>query len=248
MGRLRVDQPRRRRAAVARLHRAVRVQARRMEGRGAAHRVVEVVPAAGELEAGDGGLHGGLPRAADPSAAAAVVAQPGPTSVHPAHRDEPALHADPRVRHGRDDPRERHPDRRRAAAHVAPGRSGRGDGGLAWRGQRRGDELAPGPRLRLPRPQRPGAARRHRPDRVLLPALLHPAAVQQRIVIPDPSARARGDAVRGLVAHPLPERPLAREADAARAAGARRPELADDSRPGLLQPAASAEGSARQGI
>ena len=82
----------------------------------------------------------------------------------------------------------------------------------AWRGAVNDavTQVAPGPRLRLPRPERPGSPRRHRPDRVLLPALLHPAAVQQRLVVPDPSAGARGDPVRGLVAHPLPERPLAR--------------------------------------
>ena len=219
-----------------------------MEGRSAAHGVVEVVPAAGELEAGDGGLHGGLPRAADPSSAAAVVAQPGVVVGAPPHRDQPALHADARVRHGRHDPRERHPDRRRAAAHVAPGRSGQGHGGLAWRGERGGHEVAPGARLRLSRPERPGAARRHRPDRVLLPALLHPAAVQQRVVVPDSSARSRADPVRGLVAHPLPERPLARETHPTRAAGAGRPELADDSRTGLLEPAETAERPARQGV
>ena len=129
----------------------------------------------------------------------------------PHHRDEPALHAHPRLRHGRDDPRERRPDRRRAAAHVAPGRSRRGDGGLARRGQRGGHEVAPGPRLRLSRPERSGSTRGHRPDRVLLPALLHPAAVQQRVVVPDPPARPRGDALRDLVADPLSGRPLTRE-------------------------------------
>ena len=41
----------------------------------------------------------------------------------PAHRDQPVLHADARLRHGRHDPRERYADRRRAAAHVAAERS-----------------------------------------------------------------------------------------------------------------------------
>src|SRR5258708_6915262 len=45
--------------------------------------MVEVVPSAGELETGDRGLHGGLPRAADPSAAAAVVAHPPARSWPP---------------------------------------------------------------------------------------------------------------------------------------------------------------------
>ena len=50
----------------------------------------------------------------------------------PTHPGQPVLHADPRLRHGWNDPRERHPDRRRgAAAHVAPGRSCSGDGNLA---------------------------------------------------------------------------------------------------------------------
>ena len=219
-----------------------------MEGRSAAHGVVEVVPAAGELEAGDGGLHGGLPRAADAPATASVIAQPGIVVGAPPHPDEPALHADARVRHGRHDARERHPDRRRAAAHVAPGRSRRGDGGLARCRQRGGDELAPGARLRLSRPERPGAARCHRRDRVLLPALLHPPAVQQRVVVPDSSARSRADPVRGLVAHPVPERPIAGETHPTRAAGAGRPELADDSRARLLQSAKTAERPARQGV
>ena len=43
----------------------------------------------------------------------------------------------------------------------------------------------------------------HRRDRVLLPAPLHPAHLQQRLVVPDPSAGARGDPVRDLVAHPF---------------------------------------------
>ena len=90
--------------------------------------------------------------------------------------------------------------------------------------------------------------RADRSDRVLLPALLHPSAVQQRVVIPDSPAGPGGDAVRGLVADPLPERPSAREAHRTRAAGSRRSELADDSRPGLLQPAEAAEGTARQGV
>ncbi len=71
-------------------------------------------------------------------------AQSGSVVGAPADRDQPALHADPRVRHGRDDPRERHSDRRRAAAHVAARRSGRGDGGVARRGQRRGHQRGTG--------------------------------------------------------------------------------------------------------
>ena len=44
---------------------------------------------------------------------------------------------------------------------------------------------------------------------VLLPALLPPAAVQQRVVVPDPAAGPRGDALRDLVADPLPGRRVA---------------------------------------
>ena len=40
-----------------------------------------------------------------------------------------------------------------------PGRSGRGDGDLARRAQRGGHEVAPGPRLRLSRPERSGSTR-----------------------------------------------------------------------------------------
>ena len=51
VGRVRVDQPRRRRAAAAAVHRAVRDDPRRVEGRVAADRVVVRVPAPRELEA-----------------------------------------------------------------------------------------------------------------------------------------------------------------------------------------------------
>ena len=50
-------------------HRAVRLGPRRLEGGVAAGRVVAVLPAAGQLEAGHGGVHGGLPRHGNPSAA-----------------------------------------------------------------------------------------------------------------------------------------------------------------------------------
>ena len=113
LGRMRLDQPRRQRPAVARLPGAVRVDLRRLEGGIAARRMVAVMPAAGELEAGDCGVHGGLPRPADPSAAAAVSADRQPVgSGAPRRREQPLLHADPGRRHGRHDPRERHPHRR----------------------------------------------------------------------------------------------------------------------------------------
>ena len=68
------------------------------------------------------------------------------------------------------------------------------------------DQLAPGPRLRHPRPQRARAPRRERADGLLLPALLRAADVQQRLLVPVPPARAGGDADGDLVAHPVPER------------------------------------------
>src|SRR6185295_8312509 len=83
-----------------------------MEGGRAAHRMVEVVPAPGQLEAGDRGVHGGLPRPADSPATTAVVTQRRSVARSSDHRDEPALHAHPRLRNGWDDPRERRPDRR----------------------------------------------------------------------------------------------------------------------------------------
>src|SRR6476646_7125119 len=73
-----------------------------MEGGCVAHRVVEVVPAPGQLEAGDRSLHGGIPRPADPPATTAVVTHQGSIVRARHHRDEPALHADPWLRDGRD--------------------------------------------------------------------------------------------------------------------------------------------------
>ena len=69
VGRLRVDQPRPRRAAAARVHRALRHHPRRLEGRVAAGRVVVRVPAAGELEARRRGVRRAVPRRGDPSPA-----------------------------------------------------------------------------------------------------------------------------------------------------------------------------------
>ena len=85
VGRLRVDQPRRRRAAAAGVHRAVRHDPRRVEGRVAAHRVVVRVPAPGELEARRGGVRRAVPRRGDASAArhlrAATRPAPAPRST-----------------------------------------------------------------------------------------------------------------------------------------------------------------------
>ena len=51
--------------------------------------------------------------------------------------------------------------------------------------------LAPGPRIGHPRPQRARGAGAQRADGLLLPALLRPAHVQQRLLVPLPPARAR---------------------------------------------------------
>ena len=62
MGRLRVDQPGRRRSAPAAVHRAVRHHPRRLEGGVAADRVVVRLPSPGQLEARRRGVHGAVPR------------------------------------------------------------------------------------------------------------------------------------------------------------------------------------------
>ena len=70
LGRLRLDQPRPRRPAAAGVHRAVRHDPRRLEGRVVPGRVVVRVPPPGELEAGRGRVRRAVPRAREPSAAA----------------------------------------------------------------------------------------------------------------------------------------------------------------------------------
>ncbi len=69
VGRVRVDQPRRRRAAAAGVHRAGRHHPRRLEGRVAAHRVVVRLPPPRELEARPAGVPGAVPRGGGPPAA-----------------------------------------------------------------------------------------------------------------------------------------------------------------------------------
>ena len=83
----------------------------------------------------------------------------------------------------------------------------------------------------------------------LLPALLRAADVQQRVVVPLPPARTGGDADGDLVARPGSRRASEpAEADAARGVGVRRSAVAADPRAGLLEPAAAAEGPAREGL
>ncbi len=98
------------------------------------------------------------------------------------------------------------------------------------------------------RSQRPHPPRDYRRDRVLLSAPLHPAHLQQRLVVSDPSAWARGNPVRDLVPHPFALRPLCGKAHPTGADGAGRPALAADPSSRLLQPAATAKRAAFQGI
>ena len=69
VGRLRLDQPRRRRSAAAAVHRAVRHDHGRLEARVDARRVVVRRPPARELEARRRGVHGAVPRDRDASPA-----------------------------------------------------------------------------------------------------------------------------------------------------------------------------------
>ncbi len=110
--------------------------------------------------------------------------------------------------------------------------------------QRRRRRLAPVAGRDDPRPQRAGGDGPERADGLRLPPLLRAADVQQRVVVPVPAARARGDADGDLVAHPLPVGPAA----AARADGPRRLPGAAHPHPGLLEPAQAAAGPAQPGL
>ena len=149
VGRVRLDQPRRRRTAVAGVHRAVRHHHRRLEGGVDAHRVVVRVPSPGELEAGRRGVHGAVPRDRDPPRAghSRAVPAPRPGRVRPAgvrRRGAPLPPRDER-RHGRDGPRQRRARRRGPAGHRAARRPDPGHADLAPHAQRRGRSLAPSP-------------------------------------------------------------------------------------------------------
>ena len=108
--------------------------------------------------------------------------------------------------------------------------------------------LASRPGLRHARPQRAWRNAASPRRSISLPALLCAAAVQQRLLVPDPSARSRGDTVRDLVAHPHSTGPDHGQADTAGTHGTRRPPLAADPRPGLLQSAQAAKRAALQGV
>ena len=111
VGRLRLDQPRRRRAPAAAVHRAVRHRARRLEGGVAAGRVVVRLPSARQLEAGRGGVRRAVPRA--PGAPAAP--DPGALPARDPADFDPATFVDGRAAvpahdergHGRDGARPR---------------------------------------------------------------------------------------------------------------------------------------------
>ena len=159
-----------------------------------------------QLEAGPEAFHGGVPRGTDPSAARHPERFPLATDdqpVRPLIDGQTALpHA--RVRHGGDDPRQRRPRRRGATGHRMPADPNErwplaravNDAVMQWQPGRGSDF----PDLNeLER-------RAYRADRVLLPALLRPAHLQQRVVLP---IRPLGpeQTLGNLVAHPLSERP-----------------------------------------
>ena len=116
VGWLRLDQPRRRGATVARLHRALRHRARRLAGRGVPGRVVVRLPAAGQLEAGRRGVRRAVPRPPGPPPAAHPEPLPGPRpgGLRPPHPDRrrAAVPADDVRGHGRHGARPRRRDRR----------------------------------------------------------------------------------------------------------------------------------------
>ena len=160
VGRLRVDQPRRRRPAAARVHRAGRHDPRRLEGRVAARRVVVRLPPPGELEAGAAGVPGAVPRGRGAPAARhpghALLAAPG-ADVRPAgvrRRRAPVPPHDERG-HGRHGPRQRRARSPRACATSScPTTSTQAAADLEPHAQRRGRGVAPRAQARHPRPQR----------------------------------------------------------------------------------------------
>ena len=101
---------------------------------------------------------------------------------------------------------------------------------------------------RRSRPQRSRRARVQRDLLPVLPALLRAAHVQQRLVVPVPSAGTGGDADGDLVARAVPGGRGAGVAHATRAVGGRRSPVATDPRAGLLEPAAAAARPARKGV
>ena len=208
VGRVRVDQLRRRRASGAGVPRARGDEPRRVEGGVDARREVVRVPPPGELEARHRGLRGDVPRRADAPAARHPheVRAARRHAVRPAglHRRRHPVPARDERRHGRHVSRRRRAHRREPARPRAPRRRVAGDGHVEPHAQRRGRALAPrtGPRhARSQRARRAG----DQPD-VLprLPALLRVADVQQRLRLPVPPVGAGGDADGDLVAGAVP--------------------------------------------
>src|SRR5205807_4945204 len=77
---------------------------------------------------------------------------------------------------------------------------------------------------------------------------LRAADVQQRLLVPLRSLGTGGDPHGGLVAHSVSRERGAGEARPARGVGRRRSPMATDPHAGLLEPAAAAEGPAREGL
>ena len=146
VGRLRVDQPRPRRAAAAAVHRALRHDPGGLAARVDAHRVVVRRPPAGELEARRRGVHGAVPRHRGAPAAGRPPALPaaGPGGVRPARvaRRRDPLPAHDERGHGRHGPRQRRAHRRGPPRHRAARRPG-GAIATGTHAQRRGRAVAP---------------------------------------------------------------------------------------------------------
>ena len=201
--------------------------------------------ASGELEAGDGRIHGGLPRPADPPATAAVrAAQDIRDPSGPPGLVQTSLYFmrtlgegmagmthenDIRIAEGLQnielpaDP----------AEAMAVWRSTLNDAVVHWHRARGCD---------MPDLNDLAAARHRRRDRVLLPALLSAA---RSTAAPRRTGSVRSGPEETLFEiwslTRIPPDQVTRQADTTGADGARRPALAADSRTGLLQSAASSK-------
>ena len=114
--------------------------------------------------------------------------------------------------------------------------------------QRRRGGLAPRQGRRHPRPQRAGGPGHRRDDVLLLPALLRPAHVLERLVLSLPPPRTRRDPHGDLVAHPLPTRCKTPSPGAPEVWAYDDPAGPAHPHPGLLQPAPPTTGPAQQGL
>ena len=212
VGRVRLDQPRRRRAAAARVHRAGRHDPRRLEGRVAAGRVVVRRPPPRELEA----RRRGVPWSSTTwSRRTRSCVIPGMRYARPrAARRTPGPSSSAELQYLRTMSEGMagmvHADDVRIAEGLRdidlPADPDAGHGGVAPRAQRRRHRLAPGARATTSPTSTSSRRGAERADGLLLPALVRAADVQQRLVLPLPPARAGGDADGDLVAHPVPGR------------------------------------------